>query len=209
MEGAVLHALKMEVRNLYLDGDDEESSFALSFGYGAKCLKLWTCQGVARLSKLIDTPEAWELFTALENNYFNFAPVEEPPKPAWKNKFLNPAPVDTDQKTIDKLKEENSMLKNQLSPLTNLEFAVVYVLLMSNGSVKIGMTQNLTERIKQLKHEKWLDRFWVHSTPFMPREDAAKLEKALHDKFAPLRWRGECYKARFVDVVAELKTQLV
>ncbi len=44
-------------------------------------MKLWTCQGVARLSKLIDTPEAWELFTELEKNYFESAPdLPEPIK---------------------------------------------------------------------------------------------------------------------------------
>jgi len=64
VEGEALRTLKWEMRNRHVD------SACPSFGKGARCLKLWTCQGVARLSKLIDTPQAWELFTELEQSYF-------------------------------------------------------------------------------------------------------------------------------------------
>ena len=36
----------------------------------ARIVTLWTKQGAARISKLIDTPEAWKLFTELEQFYF-------------------------------------------------------------------------------------------------------------------------------------------
>ena len=182
-------------------------------GKSASLLYLWTEKGAALHCKMIDTPQAWEVMQKLVDFYFSHTPAapatpatqeEPPPEPAWKNKFLNPAPVVNTSSALD-VKEEIELLKKQFTLLTSAELAVVYVLLMSNGTVKIGMTQNLTERIKQLKYEKGLDTFKLYSSSFMLRDDAAKLEKALHEKYAPLRWRGEFYKARFVDVVADIK----
>ena len=53
----------------------------------ASCLYLWTKQGVARHCKMLNTPQAWDMFDALEKHYFNPAthvapPVEEKPQPA-------------------------------------------------------------------------------------------------------------------------------
>ena len=67
VEGGILRALKKRVNQVH----------AVSFGKGAKCLNLWTEQGVARHSKLIDTPQAWELFNKLEKHYFKSAPAEK------------------------------------------------------------------------------------------------------------------------------------
>ena len=88
-KGDALRELKKKVANCFLDsapfkkGSEKISSdathFALSFGKGAKCLKLWTEQGVARLSKLIDTPQAWEMMDKLKIEYFA---VEDADKPA-------------------------------------------------------------------------------------------------------------------------------
>ncbi len=84
--GEPLRALKKDITNrhvnLHANSHADDSYFTFKFVKGAKCIKLWSCQGVARLSKLIDTPEAWELFTKLEKNYFErqaepAAPVAE------------------------------------------------------------------------------------------------------------------------------------
>ena len=37
----------------------------------ASCLHLWTKRGCARHAKLLKTDKAWEVFEALEDNYFN------------------------------------------------------------------------------------------------------------------------------------------
>ncbi|MBR0061004.1 MAG: hypothetical protein IJP68_05935 [Selenomonadaceae bacterium] len=140
--GNDLHTLKKDMRNRHADSyfthtfakgsgkiSSDATHFALSFGKGAKCLKLWTKQGVARLSKLIDTPQAWELFTALEKCYFNSAPA---------------APVETPR-------DEEPVKKVRRAPVP--ELAVVYAVLLSNMLVKIGYTRDLTARMKDLQKE--------------------------------------------------------
>ena len=88
LEGAPLQEFKKEVINRYVDSSPAQKEInevyfdspILSLFKGAKSLLLFTEQGVARLSKLIDTEEAWKLFTALEQNYFKPQAVEEPKK---------------------------------------------------------------------------------------------------------------------------------
>ena len=96
-------------------------------------------------------------------------------------------------------------LKKQLSDLEKFEFAVVYVLLMSNGTVKIGMTKDLTERVKQLKAETGLYVLKFRTTPFMPREEAAELEAKLKEMFAAYCMGGEYFDVKFTLVCAALQ----
>ena len=148
-------------------------------------LYLWTQQGAARHAKMLSTDKAWEVFELLEESYFNrkqtFLPAESPD-----------------------LKKELIMLKKQIGTVKSLELAVVYVLLMETGAVKIGMTNNLTERIRQIKAETGREVLNYRSTPFMSREEAARLEKSLLDKFAANNLGGEFFDARFVEVAALL-----
>ena len=65
LEGAALRALKAKM----CVGKDLASAHS-PVGKYVSCLKLWTVQGVARISKLIDTEEAWRIFTELEAVYF-------------------------------------------------------------------------------------------------------------------------------------------
>lgn len=77
LTGEALRRFRSHVNSIY----EPQSPFHIS--KYASILYLWTCQGVARHSKLIDTPEAWALFTELENAYFKPAPpAETPAEPA-------------------------------------------------------------------------------------------------------------------------------
>ena len=172
VEGEMLRQLKKVVKNLYLDGTPLESAFALAFGRGAKMLKLWTCQGVARLSKLVDTPEAWKLFTALENNYFN------PPAP--------PAVV------------EQPPEKKKRKPPSDMAHA--YGFLMSNATVKVGHAGEIDERIKRVESKHNLNVLAERHTPKVAREVARKIEKRVHRKFVACRVNGEFFQAPFDDV---------
>ena len=88
-----------------------------------KSLTLFEVQGAARISKLIDTPEAWQLFTELEQFYFNNKgkAVEPPPAPAAVEEV---APV---------------------------KMASVYSFLLSNTLVKIGFSGNVKKRKEHFK----------------------------------------------------------
>ncbi|HFO0796463.1 TPA: ORF6N domain-containing protein [Enterobacter roggenkampii] len=46
-----------------------------SVGKHARILTLWTEKGAARMSKIVDTDEAWSFFERLEDSYFRPAPV--------------------------------------------------------------------------------------------------------------------------------------
>ena len=153
---------------------------------------LWTYQGCARHCKMLNTPEAWQMFNELERVYFGVIKGEIPLEVA------EVAPVE--EKEVDTL---TARIKKQIARPCS-ELAVVYALLMSNGTVKIGMTKDLTERMKNLKTETGLFVLNFRSTPFMAREDAEKLEAALLEKFSVYSMGGEFFDTKFSLVAAEL-----
>lgn len=191
VEGDALRTLKKEVANRYLDSssiekevassNSDSSLSALTFGKGAKCLKLWTCQGVARLSKLIDTPKAWELFTVLEQNYFNPAPVE----------------------VKEEVKEEPKKKRKPRS-----EKACAYAMKMSNKLVKIGHTGDLADRISRVENESGWQVTDEHHSPDLERSDASRIERTLHRKYAHVKVKGEFFNADFDDVSDQLDREV-
>lgn len=46
-----------------------------SVGSNARSLTLWTEKGAARMSKIVDTNQAWDFFEKLEDSYFNLREV--------------------------------------------------------------------------------------------------------------------------------------
>ena len=71
---------------------------------------------------------------------------------------------------------------------------------MSNGSVKIGMTTNLTERTRTIKKDYKLDILDYCSTGFMSREDAAALEEKLKSRYADKALGNEFFDVKFTEV---------
>lgn len=62
LESEALHSFKNKVENIDLVGKN------------ARILYLWTRRGASRHSKMLGTDRAWEMFDALEENYFNPRP---------------------------------------------------------------------------------------------------------------------------------------
>lgn len=152
-------------------------------------LYLWTYQGCARHCKMLNTKKAWEVFDMLERFYFGVLKGELP------------APELPDNtKEVDTL---TARFQKQFAHLVT-ELAVVYVLLMSNGTIKIGMTKDLTDRIRQIEAESGLKVWNFASTRFMPRDEAAALEQSLKEKYAADCLGGEFFDTRFLDVAAQL-----
>ena len=194
VEGDALRTLKKEVANCYLNETPLKKEVAncnldspLLFGKGAKCLNLWTCQGAARLSKLVDTPEAWKLFTNLEKHYFNPAPQNAPQpslfpdEPTAQKKVRRPAP----------------------------ECALVYAVLLSNLLVKIGLSSDFNRRLKELRKETHCDILEWATTTMLPFLDAVKFEKSCKDKFFDYVVGGEFFNAPFAEVKATLQASPV
>ena len=67
LEGEALRGFKNRVEDFDLVGKN------------ANILYLWTRRGASRHSKMLGTDKAWEMFDALEENYFNPRPKELTP----------------------------------------------------------------------------------------------------------------------------------
>ena len=61
-----------------LEGDELKDlrgkNIHLQISPKTRCLYLWTRRGASRHSKMLGTDKAWEMFAALEENYFNPRP---------------------------------------------------------------------------------------------------------------------------------------
>lgn len=76
---------------------------------------------------------------------------------------------------------------------------VVYALLMDNDSVKIGMTQCLTKRIKAIRKETGLTAIKKYTTRFMTKGSAQALEAKIKEHFADACIAGEFFAIDFAD----------
>lgn len=151
------------------------SAFNGLVGLRAPALYLWTVRGAARHAKMLSTDQAWEVFETLEDNYFN-----------PKTDALNaPAPL---------------ALKNSKRSEAQRRVACVYVLLMSNNIVKIGISGKLRSRVAKIKRDTGLTVKDIYFSPFMSREDARLIEWACQEKFSSRRIKGEFFSATFEEV---------
>ncbi|MBR0061817.1 MAG: GIY-YIG nuclease family protein [Selenomonadaceae bacterium] len=98
----------------------------------------------------------------------------------------------------------DARVKKQLTTLTKSEFAVVYILFLSNLTVKIGYTTDLTQRIKQLQSETGLTVLNFKTTAYMTVDEARALEAKLKEKYKADCIEGEYYETRFTDIIKEL-----
>ena len=137
-------------------------------------LYLWTRRGSARHAKMLNTDKAWEMFEALEENYFNRCAAE---------------PV---------IVEEPKKRKSRS------DTAHVYAFLMSNATTKIGHSDDIDDRIKRMKREKGLEVMKEHHSKKLPRNSAMRIESTLHRKYARFKVDGEFFNADFADVCTAL-----
>ena len=133
-----------------------------------RTLYLWTYQGCVRHCKSINTPEAWEVFDELEKNYFSQkTSAPEIPAPAVK-KF-------------------SRLFIN----------VCVYVLLMSDDTVKVGYTKRFCKRISEIKSQFKLSVKGNHITPFMSCEKAQIVERCFKEIYSSQRVKGEIFSVDF------------
>lgn len=174
LEGEVLKQFKAD----YFDGETDYFDKVELVNPRAPHLYLWTERGCARHAKMLSTDKAWEVFEALEDNYFNqgvkAAPVIETP--------------------VEKI-------RRPLSPT-----ACVYALLMSNDNVKIGHSGNLKKRVPCIESDHKLVAEKIYHTPFISREIARLIEKACHDIFSPSKVDGEFFSIKFESACAVIDT---
>ncbi len=82
---------------------------------------------------------------------------------------------------------------------------LVYVLLLSNDKVKIGITKRLCERISEVRRETGLTIADIYFTPFMLYKDARKVEKCCKEIFFTRRVKGEIFSVDFERICAAVE----
>ena len=85
-------------------------------------------------------------------------------------------------------------LKNSYRQFINV---CVYVLLMSDDTVKIGYTKRLCKRISEIKSQFKLSVKDVHITPFMSCEKAQIVERCFKEIYSSQRMKGEIFSVDF------------
>ena len=160
---------------------------------------LWTHKGCVRHCKMINTANAWRMFNELERVYFGVLEGEI----TMPDEVVTPTvDVKPPLAQVDKAELLTRIKKQFAKPCA--EFAIVYVLLLSNLIVKIGYTTNPTERFKKIRAETKLDIIDFHSSRLMSLDEARAKEAALKEKYATDCLGGEYFNVRFVDICKEL-----
>ena len=78
-EGKHYYKLEGETLKAFKTNEATNPQFAEQFKHTA-ILYLWTRRGASRHSKMLGTDKAWEMFDALEENYFNPRPKQLTPE---------------------------------------------------------------------------------------------------------------------------------
>lgn len=84
----------------------------------------------------------------------------------------------------------------------------VYALDMSNGTVKIGVTQNLAQRIARIEGHSGLIVLRHFESKTFSDGNAFAIERACHKTFAAERTNGEFFAIKFEDAVAEIERRV-
>ena len=101
-------------------------------------------------------------------------------------------------------------LKNPRRRAGQLKNSHVYVVLLSNNTVKIGNASDVDERIKQIESKTNLKVLNHHYSPLMTRKNARLMEIYCQKIFSPYKTDGEFFSVNFeatcnaIDIIAKL-----
>ena len=116
-----------------------------SVGKNARSLTLWTERGAARMSKIVDTNEAWAFFEKLEDSYFRQKEQQPVAIPQTLPEALRLAAELAEQKQL--LEQKAHQLNQQLvAAASKVDFAdrvsVAKGILIGNFAKVVGLKQN-------------------------------------------------------------------
>ena len=84
------------------------------------------------------------------------------------------------------------------------KLSCVYAFEMGDATIKIGVTQDVEERVKSVSRAKCQDVLRIHSTELAPLNFMRVIEARCHATFEDRRERGEYFAITFEEAVAEL-----
>ena len=153
----------------------------------APIIMLWTRRGASRHSKMLGTDKAWEMFDALEENYFNPRPKELTPAEQMAQGLL------AAQKLLDAAKLELAQSKqiiNELQPkasyydliLQSKSLMSVSKIAKDFGKSAVWLNRKLEEKKVQysqggvwLLYQKYADKGYTQSTTHAIDDEHSKL----------------------------------
>jgi hypothetical protein len=153
---------------------------------------------------LVGNPEYFDLeATVTDNGMFEYeTPIlkahlytdVDKPRPVGEKVTVRVSSIDIaswEQLLACMLITENEVRKN-----------VVYVLLMSNNTVKIGRTKNFNQRKKTISTSSGLTikKYW--HTSMMEVKDASRIKNGAHNHFKKHRTKGEFFSIAYKDACA-------
>ena len=196
----------------------EASRFPATSFISARTTKLilWTQSGAFKHSQFINTPYAKAVFEKLSQIFFqNFVakssipPANNQPrlpkirKP--KNKTVDDAEFEKLLKLIDRTNDERlrEQLIKRAAGINELP-KCVYILLLENELVKIGITQDFQRRAREIITATGFNvKNWCH-TNYLPPEIARDIEINLQEIFQDFQADGEFFKIEFDNAVEKL-----
>ena len=117
----------------------------------------------------------------------------------WVTYEVLPAIRKTGSYTLNKSVETAPVpakkVRRPLSPL-----ACVYVILLSNGLIKIGHTGDIARRISEIERQTNSTAKDIYHSMFISREVACRIEKVCQKKFSSFRVKGEFFNMDFAEV---------
>ena len=154
----------------------EDEEFArLAFSKNANVIYLWTVPGIILHAKMLNTQRAWEIFSQIAVAMQDSAALEE------------------------------IIFKYIPQPEPKNDLACVYILELSDLTVKIGMTNNLDRRQLSIRCLRQLEILREYHTDFAPRKLMLSLERAVQRTFKNhLAYGSEYFNITFEEAVAEL-----
>lgn len=99
----------------------------------------------------------------------------------------------------------DKLTESSIAAKSNPVLCCVYVLEMSNGTVKIGYTRNIEKRMRNISNGSGLEILNHYKTEFIDSEIAYSIEQKCHAAFEGRRLKGEFFNINFDEACVKLK----
>lgn len=200
-----------------IEGGRFESTALFAFANSVNSLHLWTKSGALKHAQFINTSYAKKVFEKLSQSYFlnttaqinGCAPPVNPSRFASskikKPKFKENLTFEQLQFLISNCPDDKLKLELIRRAMGKYELPkCVYILALSNGTVKIGVTQDFRRRAREIIADTGFNVVnWCH-TGLIPAEIARDIETALLEKFDSAKVDGEFFNVEFETALNEL-----
>ena len=157
----------------------KETKNQFVFSKNANVIYLWTVSGIILHAKMLNTERAWEIFSQITVAMKDSADLNE------------------------------IIFKHVSQPEPKNNLACVYILELSDLTVKIGMTNDFDRRQNAIRCMRKVKVLREYHTDFAPRESMLSLERAIQHTFKKhLAYGSEYFSITFEDALAELERLL-